>query len=425
MPAMSSAGGRSEAATAGRRRSTGAEGPRGMTTAARASKDATAATPRGIAAAPGPDPGARAARALDAAQRRAVARLQRLADELARVPRRAAVEAEAAVRRARGAARRLPLGRRRPGQELPDGRVLRGGADPPQDARPLPRLHARRPRGARHAEARDRSAGDRRAAHRAQVAPRLLRRVPRLGHRRRDDPRAAAVGAVRARRRLRDDVELPAGGAVSERAAAPELRCRRSRCCARQLDVLEVDGGVDYRLRALERVQTYHCPASPAADAAMAATFEAMRTGPDEPAQLAIEGRTLHAMRRAGSAVWFDFAALCDGPRSQRDYLELARRFSVLLLAERAADERRDGRPRAALHLARRHPVRSSRQARRVRGGAARRALRRRARTATNSRARRAASPKCRPTTTWRCPTSPVQLPPVRSAVHFRRSATG
>ena len=28
-----------------------------------------------------------------------------------------------------------------------------------------------------------------------------------------------------------------------------------------------------------------------------------------------------------------DFAALCDGPRSQRDYLELARRFSVVFLS--------------------------------------------------------------------------------------------
>ena len=39
------------------------------------------------------------------------------------------------------------------------------------------------------------------------------------------------------------------------------------------------------------------------------------------------------ARRRAGSVVWFDFAALCDGPRSQRDYLGLACRFSVLLLS--------------------------------------------------------------------------------------------
>jgi len=100
------------------------------------------------------------------------------------------------------------------------------------------------------------------------------------------------------------------------------------------LDVLEVDGGIDYRLRALEHMQTFHVPAGPQADAAMERAFEAMRTGPDEPARLAIEGRTITARRRAGCAVWFDFAALCDGPRSQRDYLELAQRFAVVFLSD-------------------------------------------------------------------------------------------
>ena len=41
----------------------------------------------------------------------------------------------------------------------------------------------------------------------------------------------------------------------------------------------------------------------------------------------------MHAKRRAGSAIWFDFDALCEGPRSQRDYLELARRFAVVLVS--------------------------------------------------------------------------------------------
>jgi cell division protein ZapE len=99
------------------------------------------------------------------------------------------------------------------------------------------------------------------------------------------------------------------------------------------LDVVEVDAGIDYRLRALERAGTYHVPLGPAADAALGAAFESMRAGPDEDPKLAIEGRTLVARRRAGSAAWFDFAALCDGPRSQRDYLELARRFPVLFLS--------------------------------------------------------------------------------------------
>jgi hypothetical protein len=40
----------------------------------------------------------------------------------------------------------------------------------------------------------------------------------------------------------------------------------------------------------------------------------------------------LKARKRAGSLVWFDFATLCEGPRSQLDYLEIARRFAVVIV---------------------------------------------------------------------------------------------
>ena len=102
----------------------------------------------------------------------------------------------------------------------------------------------------------------------------------------------------------------------------------------RWLDVVEMDAGVDYRLRALTHLDTWHVPAGPSADAALARAFDAMRSGDDEDRRLMIEGRTLQARRRSGSMAWFDFAALCDGPRSQRDYLELARRFSVLIVSD-------------------------------------------------------------------------------------------
>jgi cell division protein ZapE len=99
------------------------------------------------------------------------------------------------------------------------------------------------------------------------------------------------------------------------------------------LDVIEVDAGVDYRLRTLEQVKTFHVPAGPLADAALERAFDAMCVGEDEEPKLTIEHRTLVARRRAGGAIWFDFATLCDGPRSQRDYLELARRFAVIFVS--------------------------------------------------------------------------------------------
>jgi len=101
----------------------------------------------------------------------------------------------------------------------------------------------------------------------------------------------------------------------------------------RWLDVMEVDAGVDYRLRTLEHAPTYHVPADAAAETALQRAFEAMASGPDEDPRLSIEGRTITARRRAGSVAWFDFAALCNGPRSQRDYLELAQRFAVILIS--------------------------------------------------------------------------------------------
>ncbi len=99
------------------------------------------------------------------------------------------------------------------------------------------------------------------------------------------------------------------------------------------LDVIEVDAGVDYRLRTLAQAASYLVPADAVTEAALTRAYEAMASGPDEDPRLAIEGRTIVARRRAGSIAWFDFATLCDGPRSQRDYLELARRFGVVLVS--------------------------------------------------------------------------------------------
>jgi cell division protein ZapE len=100
-----------------------------------------------------------------------------------------------------------------------------------------------------------------------------------------------------------------------------------------RLEVINVDGGTDYRQRTLEQVELYHCPLGPEAEAALTKAFEGLAEARDEDPVLHIEQREITARRKAGGVVWFDFQWLCGGPRSQNDYLEIASRFHTLILA--------------------------------------------------------------------------------------------
>lgn len=100
-----------------------------------------------------------------------------------------------------------------------------------------------------------------------------------------------------------------------------------------KFDVLNVDSGIDYRQRALEQVQAYHFPLGADTDTAMRMAFTRIAETADENPTLHIEHRELRALRRAGGVVWFDFHALCAGPRSQNDYLEIAAQFHTVLLS--------------------------------------------------------------------------------------------
>lgn len=98
-----------------------------------------------------------------------------------------------------------------------------------------------------------------------------------------------------------------------------------------RLDVVEVDGGVDYRRLKLENLQAYHVGAG--GDAALERIFAQLRDVEEEKQALDVEGRKIPYRRRAGGLVWFDFAALCGGARSYTDYVDLAKRFHTLLLS--------------------------------------------------------------------------------------------
>lgn len=100
-----------------------------------------------------------------------------------------------------------------------------------------------------------------------------------------------------------------------------------------RLDVVEIDAGIDYRLRALEQTNTCISPDDSVADAALGQFFLQIAGGEGHIRPVSVLGRELPVVRRAPGIVWFDFSTLCGGPRSQNDYLVLADRHHTLILS--------------------------------------------------------------------------------------------
>ena len=100
------------------------------------------------------------------------------------------------------------------------------------------------------------------------------------------------------------------------------------------LTVLALAGETDYRLRALEQAEIYHYPLDTEAPASLLASFTALH--PEhvkEGHQLEILGRQIDTVRLAEGMVWFEFEAICSSPRAAPDYIEIARYFHTVLIA--------------------------------------------------------------------------------------------
>ncbi|QYJ79370.1 cell division protein ZapE [Shewanella acanthi] len=99
-------------------------------------------------------------------------------------------------------------------------------------------------------------------------------------------------------------------------------------------EVLNVDSGIDYRLRTLEQAEIYHYPLDAQADTNLLHYFRQLAPEVEvSTAAIEIEGREIVIRQQAQGVLLADFRALCDGPRSQRDYMELARIYHTVLLS--------------------------------------------------------------------------------------------
>jgi cell division protein ZapE len=107
----------------------------------------------------------------------------------------------------------------------------------------------------------------------------------------------------------------------------------------RELKVVNVDGGNDYRLREMTRESLFMIPADFASDARMELKFD--RLSPvvqadrrhEDSRPIEIMGRKIPVKKLSRGIVWFDFADICGGPRAETDYLEIAQQFHSVFIS--------------------------------------------------------------------------------------------
>jgi len=113
----------------------------------------------------------------------------------------------------------------------------------------------------------------------------------------------------------------------------------------RRLDVLQLDGGRDYRRQRLQDITAYHAPLGPRAARALEEAFARLTEGATAVTEsLTIKGRRLEVPQAARGVARFGFAQLCEQPLAANDYLAVARHYHTLVLdgVPRLGPERRN-----------------------------------------------------------------------------------
>lgn len=105
--------------------------------------------------------------------------------------------------------------------------------------------------------------------------------------------------------------------------------------------IIELAGDMDYRLKLLQEAGTYLTPLGDDAQSKLMHYFQEIASADRvEEHVLDVLGRDVQSVRCAKGIVWFDFMAICDGPRSQEDYIEIARWYPTVIVSDMPVLER-------------------------------------------------------------------------------------
>ena len=99
-------------------------------------------------------------------------------------------------------------------------------------------------------------------------------------------------------------------------------------------DVVNVDSGIDYRLRTLKQAEIYHWPIDDGATENLIKYFDQLSSEPGNKSKtIIINNRELQTVLEADGIVFFEFSTLCESARSQGDYMEISKLYHTVLMA--------------------------------------------------------------------------------------------
>ena len=99
-------------------------------------------------------------------------------------------------------------------------------------------------------------------------------------------------------------------------------------------EVFAVDGGVDYRLRQLTAASIYLPSDGPDTQKQLEALFDDLSDADIETdGTITVNHRKIKVARESENVIWFEFTALCEGPRSPADYVAIASEYQSVIIA--------------------------------------------------------------------------------------------
>ncbi|MBL8301103.1 MAG: AFG1 family ATPase [Rhodanobacteraceae bacterium] len=98
--------------------------------------------------------------------------------------------------------------------------------------------------------------------------------------------------------------------------------------------VVEIVSAQDWRLRALTQARVYHTPLGLEAERALNECFQRISHGVARPeTSIEVHDRDIAVRKLAEDVIWFEFGAICEGPRAVADYIEIGKDYGTVIVS--------------------------------------------------------------------------------------------